>query len=48
MKPDGNGLELLRIDMKVGILQEMNLRHLVARGRNAKEKPVERGRFSKG
>ncbi len=41
MRLDG-GLEFLRVERRVGILDELNLKHLLARGRNAKEKPVER------
>ena len=41
MKIDG-GLELLRVERRVGILEDLMIRHLVARGRNPKEKPVER------
>ena len=41
MKIEG-GLELLRVERRVGILADLMIRHLVARGRNPKEKPVER------
>ena len=41
MTIDG-GLELLRAPRRGGILDELMIRHLVARGRNPKEKPVER------
>ena len=41
MRLDG-GLELLRVERKVGILNELAVRHLLARGGNPKEKPVER------
>ena len=41
MKIEG-GLELLRVERRVGILEDLMIRHLVARGRNPKEKPVER------
>jgi transposase InsO family protein len=41
MRLDG-GLELLRVERKVGILNELSVRHLLARGGNPKEKPVER------
>jgi transposase InsO family protein len=41
MRLDG-GLELLRVERKVGILNELTVRHLLARGGNPKEKPVER------
>ena len=36
------GLELLRVERKVGILNDLTVQHLLARGRNPKEKPVER------
>lgn len=36
------GLELICHQRRVGILNDLSLRHLVARGRNPKEKPVER------
>lgn len=35
-------LEFLMLGREVGILSDLQLRHLLARGRNAKEKPVER------
>jgi len=41
MQLDG-GLELICHHRRVGILDDLSLRHLVARGRNPKEKPVER------
>ncbi len=41
MRLDG-GLELLCRERRVGILDDLSLRHLVANGRNPKEKPVER------
>ncbi|MGH9907657.1 MAG: Mu transposase C-terminal domain-containing protein, partial [Pyrinomonadaceae bacterium] len=41
MRLDG-GLELLRVERKVGILNELTVRHLLARGGNPKEKPIER------
>ncbi|MEW6737780.1 MAG: hypothetical protein AB1489_41250 [Acidobacteriota bacterium] len=41
MRIDG-GLELLLVERQVGILQDLMVRHILARGYNAKEKPVER------
>jgi hypothetical protein len=41
MQLDG-GLELICHQRRVGILDDLSLRHLIARGRNPKEKPVER------
>lgn len=41
MQLDG-GLELICHQKRVGILDDLSLRHLIARGRNPKEKPVER------
>src|SRR5262249_13533318 len=41
MNIDG-ALEFLLTEREVGILSDLQLRHLLARGRNAKEKPVER------
>jgi len=41
MRLDG-GLELICHQRRVGVLDDLSLRHLVARGRNPKEKPVER------
>jgi len=35
-------LEMLRVQRRVGILDGLNLKHLLAKGRNPKEKPVER------
>ncbi|HEY6184835.1 MAG TPA: hypothetical protein VIW67_21505, partial [Terriglobales bacterium] len=32
----------LRVERKVGILNDLTVQHLLARGRNPKEKPVER------
>jgi hypothetical protein len=36
------GLEWLRVQRRVGILDELQVRHLLSKGRNPKEKPVER------
>jgi hypothetical protein len=41
MKPTGD-LELVLMQRQVGILKELQIQHLYARGYNAKEKPVER------
>jgi Mu transposase-like protein len=41
MRIDGE-LELLLMQQRIGILEELMIRHLLARGYNAKEKPVER------
>ena len=41
MQLDGD-LELIYHQRWVGILDDLSLRHLTARGRNPKEKPVER------
>jgi hypothetical protein len=42
MRLEGGGLELLRVERRVGVLDDLTVRHLLARGRNPKEKPVER------
>jgi Bacteriophage Mu transposase len=36
------GLEFMMVERQIGVLADLQLRHLLARGRNAKEKPVER------
>jgi len=41
MKPS-SGLEFLCIERKIGILEDLNLRHILARPYNGKEKAVER------
>jgi hypothetical protein len=41
MRLDG-GIEWLCVQRRVGILDELKVKHLLARGRNPKEKPVER------
>jgi hypothetical protein len=41
MRLDG-GLEWLYVQRRVGILDELKVKHLLAKGRNPKEKPVER------
>jgi hypothetical protein len=38
---DGS-LELICVERRIGILDELEIKHLLARGRNGKEKPVER------
>jgi hypothetical protein len=41
MRLDG-AIEWLRVQRRVGIIDDLNLKHLLARARNPKEKPVER------
>lgn len=41
MCPDG-GFELLLVQHRVGIVEELELKHLLTRGKNPKENPVER------
>jgi len=36
------GLEFLCVERRIGILEDLQLRHLLARGRNPREKPIER------
>lgn len=38
----GGGIEWLCVQRRVGILDELQVKHLLSRGRNPKEKPVER------
>jgi hypothetical protein len=41
MRPDG-GFELLLEQHRIGIVEELDLKHLLTRGKNPKENPVER------
>src|SRR5947209_8065179 len=41
MRPDG-GFEMLLVQHRIGIVEELDLKHLLTRGKNPKENPVER------
>jgi transposase InsO family protein len=41
MRPEG-GLEALLVQQRIGIVEELSLKHLTTRGHNPKENPVER------
>lgn len=41
MRPDG-GFEMLLMQHRIGIVEELDLKHLLTRGKNPKENPVER------
>lgn len=41
MRPDG-GFEAILVQNRVGIIDELDIKHLLTRGRNPKENPVER------